>query len=88
MLFKFPITANAGEIGVEAEARAGRASMWSICGMLRVRVPALTWGAPRVDVETLPSRQPMLADFLRPSRYKLESFAVALVAVVLDTTVL
>ena len=62
--------------------------MWSICVMLHVRESALTRGAPRVDVETFSSWQPVLADFLWASRYKLESLTVAFVAIVLDTAIL
>ena len=88
MLFKFLITADASEIGVEAVTGAGLAAVWSIRRMFHVRVLALTRGAPRIDVETFPSREPMLANFLRSSWNKLESFALALVAVVLDSTIL
>lgn len=62
--------------------------MWSICVMLHVRETALTWSTPCVDVETFASRQPVLADFFGTSWYKLESLAIALVAVVLNTAIL
>ena len=56
--------------------------------MFHVRHTTLAWSTPSVDVETFASRQPVLADFLRPSWYKLESLAIALVAVVLNTAIL
>ena len=62
--------------------------MWSVRVVFHVRESALAWGTPCVDVETFASREPVHADFLRSSRYKLESFAVALVAVVLNTAIL
>ena len=40
-------------------------------------------GAPSVNIESFPAGKPVLADFLRPPRDKLEALALTLITVVL-----
>ena len=88
MFFKLSVAADAGEIGLEVIARACLASVRAIRRVLHVRVVTYARGSPGVYIETFPSRQPMLADFLRAPRYELEGLTVAFVAIVFNAAIL
>ena len=88
MLFKLSVAADACEIRLEVIARACLASVRAIRRVLHMRVATYARGSPGVYIETFPSRQSMLADFLRAPRYELEGLAVAFVAIVFNAAIL
>ena len=55
--------------------------------VLYVRMLTNARGTPGVDIEAFTSREPMLSNFFRSSRNKLEGLAIALSTVVLHPTI-
>jgi len=88
MFFKLLVAANACEVGCELVAGASLALIGSVGRVLHVRMFADARCSPGVDVEPFPSWQPMLTNFFWAAWDELESFAVAIVAIVLHPTTL
>jgi hypothetical protein len=83
MIFSLPVTADACEIGLETKTRALSTLVRSVWLMSIVTMLALATCPPLMNVESLPSWEPVHANFLRSPGYELVFFALALVAVCL-----
>jgi hypothetical protein len=76
MVFPFRVAIDTTEVRDEAVAATLAAK--GIGVMLIVTMLALALGLPSLQIESFPSWQPILTQFLRPSRDKMKCFTFAL----------